>query len=86
MLKVKTLAPSPVTEHEVTLRGSLDPDGITTDYYFKYGVDTATASKLKPERRLSGSGVTNLSAARPGPSLGQGIPLPDRRHHPEGRP
>ena len=62
VLKVKTLAPSPVAEHEVTLRGSLDPDGRPTEYFFEYGVDTNYGQETDQESAGSGSGVTDLSA------------------------
>ena len=62
VLKVKTLPPSPVSEHEATLRGSLDPDGIATEYFFKYGVDTNYGQQTETLSAGSGSGVTNLSA------------------------
>ncbi len=51
-----------ISEHEATLRGSLDPDGITTEYFFEYGVDTSYGQQTETLSAGSGSGVTNLSA------------------------
>jgi hypothetical protein len=74
VLKVKTLAPLPVAEHEVTLRGSLDPDGVQTDYFFEYGVDSSYGQKTE-KQSVSGSGVTNLSA------VVQGLPSGREFHY-----
>jgi hypothetical protein len=62
VLKVKTLQPSPIAEHEVTLRGSLDPDGKATEFFFKYGVDTNYGQETPVQSAGSGFGVTNRSA------------------------
>lgn len=62
VLKVKTLPPSPIAEHEVTLRGSLDPDGMATEYRFQYGVDTSYGEETAWMSAGEGTGVTNLSA------------------------
>ncbi len=62
VLKVKTLPPTPVAEHEVTLRGSLDPDGKATEYYFEYGVNTNYGQQTATQSAGSGVGVINLNS------------------------
>lgn len=61
VLKVKTLTPSPIAEHEVTLRGSLDPDGKATSYYFEYGVDSSYGLKTPIQSAGEGSGVVTVT-------------------------
>ena len=62
VLKVKTLTPSPVAEHEVTLRGSLDPDGKETEYFFEYGVDANYGQETEAQSAGSAPGVTTRTA------------------------
>jgi hypothetical protein len=61
VLKVKTLAPSPIAEHQVTLRGSLDPDGSPTEYHFQFGVTTSYDQETEWASAGEGSGVTTVS-------------------------
>ena len=61
VLKVKTLPPSPVAEHEVTLRGSLDPDGKRDRILLRIRRQhELRPANRHPERRL-GLGVSHLN-------------------------
>jgi hypothetical protein len=71
VLKVKTLAAEGIEEHEAMLRGSLDPDGIETSYYFKYGIDEEYGSTTPVDSAGSGSGVVTLSRAISGLPAGK---------------
>ena len=83
VLKVKTLPPSPVAEHEVTLRGSLDPDGKADRILLRIrGRHELRPENRKTERRL-GLGRDRPEPRRSRASVRQGIPLPDRRHQRE---
>ena len=69
VLKVKTLAPSPVAEHEVTLRGSLDPDGKADGIFLRI----RSRHELRPENRRTerrlGLGRHKSERRHPGPSV-----------------
>ena len=84
VLKVKTLPATSIAEDEVaTLNGPLDPDGIATQYYFEYGVDTNYGQKTATTQRRRGSGVTNVDQRDRKPAVREGVPLPDRHQQRE---
>ncbi len=48
VLKVQTLPATGIEQNKATLQGSFDPDGISTSYYFEYGVSTNYGQQTTP--------------------------------------
>jgi hypothetical protein len=62
VLNVQTGAVSEVDAGSATLNGSLDPDGMSTDYYFEYGLAGELTLSTPVGTPLTGSGVQPVSA------------------------
>jgi len=73
ILDVQTEAATDVTRTTAELNGSLNPDGIPTEYWFEYGIDTNYRNKTAALSAPAGSSildvpaieVENLQAGRP---------------------
>ena len=70
VLKVKTLAPSPIAEHEVTLRGSLDPDGAADGLFLRIRRRHELRPENKKNERRFGLRRDQPERCHSGPSLG----------------
>lgn len=57
VLKTQTLPASDIEDHKVTLHGSLDPDGLDTQYRFQYGVDKDYGSQTPSVDAGAGNGA-----------------------------
>jgi plastocyanin len=57
---VTTNQANPVTEHEATLNGTVNPNGKNTEYFFKWGPTEAYGEKTSVE--LAGAGTTGVAA------------------------
>jgi plastocyanin len=62
-----TEAATSVTEHEATLKGTVNPEGKATKYFFKYG--TTTSYGKETSLQSAGEGTTNVSVSAPATSL-----------------
>jgi hypothetical protein len=62
VLRVKTLPATNITPSSATLNGSFDPDGISTTYYYKYGLGEYT-QQTAPVAPVSSTG--DLAIAMP---------------------
>jgi hypothetical protein len=60
VLGVETGDASNVTPSSAELNGSLDPDGIPTEYHFEYGIDTGYGTVTPTEFAGSGSGTVQV--------------------------
>lgn len=56
VLSVDTEPATDVTRTTAVLNGSLDPDGLPTTYWFRYGIDTQYRQQTEPAPAPSGSG------------------------------
>jgi hypothetical protein len=56
-----TLPASDVTEHSVTLNGSVDPRGVISTYHFEYG--TSTAYRSSTPETMAGSSIKTTPAS-----------------------
>jgi hypothetical protein len=73
VLDVETKPATGVTRTEATLNGSLHADGLPTEYWFEYGIDTHYRNKTAPASAGSGTSsvdvppveIQNLQAGRP---------------------
>ena len=70
VLGVETEAATEITTSSATLNGSLDPDGIATDYYFEYGADTSYG--FTTAAQSAGSGSTAVQVDTPVSDLAEG--------------
>lgn len=61
---------TPVTEHEATLRGAVNPQGKPTEYFFKYGTTTAYGSETATQSAGEGTASVPVSAIVSGLSPG----------------
>lgn len=59
---LKASAPSPVSETAATLKGTVDPEGETTKYFFEYGPSEAELTPLAPVT-LPADGATHAVSA-----------------------
>jgi hypothetical protein len=60
--KVETKPPTAVTETSATLNGVVDPNGVSTKYYFEYG--TTVGYGKKTAEVSVGSGTANLNESK----------------------
>jgi plastocyanin len=66
-----TESASSVTETKATLKGTVNPNGQATEYFFKYGTTTGYGTETSPPQS-AGAGTTNVPASAPAPSLAPG--------------
>jgi hypothetical protein len=71
VLKVQTLPVTAVTDSGATLRGSFDPDGISTTDHFEYGVDTSYGLKTAESSSVSAPGETQVEVPVSGLTSGK---------------
>jgi hypothetical protein len=60
---VTTKAASSVKDTSATLNGSVDPNGVTTTFYFEYGTSTSYGTKTPAASAGSGTNTKSVSAA-----------------------
>ncbi len=63
VLALRTLAAEGVAEHEATLRGSFEPDGLPTTYRFEYGVDTSYGQSTPGVAEPASTGAKTVATA-----------------------
>ena len=68
---VTTKAASSITSTSARLNGTVNPNGLTTTYYFDYGTSTAYGSKTAVA--TAGSGTSNKSVSASVTGLGPGV-------------
>jgi hypothetical protein len=56
-----TLAADGLARHTATLRGSVNPHGVSTSYYFEYGPTTAYGSRVPASPGSVGSGTSEVA-------------------------
>jgi hypothetical protein len=67
---VTTIAASGISQTEATLNGSVNPNGLATNYYFQYGLTTSYGSHTTSTSAGSGSAAVNVNAAVTGLTAG----------------
>jgi plastocyanin len=60
---LKASAPSPVSETAATLKGTVDPEGEATEYFFEYGPSEAELAPLPPVTLPADSSSHSVSAS-----------------------
>ena len=65
-----TESASSVTETGATLKGTVNPNGQATEYFFKYGTTTGYGTETSPQP--AGTGTTNVPASAPVTGLASG--------------
>ena len=67
-----TGAATPVTEHEATLKGTVNPNGKATEYFFKWGITASYGQEtsIKP----AGEGTTGVAVSETLKGLAPGTP------------
>ncbi len=60
VLKLQTLPVTGLSTSGAELRGSFDPDGLPTEYFFEYGVNDGYGLKTAVTEGVSGTGVTEV--------------------------
>jgi hypothetical protein len=63
VLKLQTQPVADLSTEGAELRGSLDPDGLPTKYFFEYGVNSSYGLKTSLSAGGSGTGVTEVGTA-----------------------
>ena len=56
----------PVTEHEATLKGTVNPEGNATEYFFNWGTTESYGNKTSPQPAGAGTTDVPVSAMLPG--------------------
>src|SRR5690606_15522054 len=58
---VTTTAASAITTNGATLNGTINPNGLTTDASFEYGLDTSYGNTIASSTGLTGTSDVNVS-------------------------